>query len=80
MEYRDNGTRFKNYCEWESVKQPAYDYERKGLVQHILSHKIAYTDNPFLKVMLKYYEMSIFHVLKYIDRLKHFKNCYWKNR
>lgn len=80
MEYRDNGYRFQNYCEWESTKQTPYDYKRNGLLQHILSRNIVSTENKVLKVILSYYEQSIIFLLKYVDRLKHFKNYHWKNR
>ena len=45
MEYRDNGTRFKNYCEWENVKNEPYNYERNGLLKYIMSNKIVNTKN-----------------------------------
>ena len=80
MEYRDNGYRFRNYCEWESTKQTPYNYERNGLLQHILSRNIVLTENKVLKVILSYYEQSIIFLLKYVDRLKHFKNYHWKIR
>ena len=80
MEYRDNGYRFRNYCEWELTKQTPYNYERNGLLQHILSRNIVSTENKVLKVILSYYEQSIIFLLKYVDRLKHFKNYHWKNR
>lgn len=80
MEYRENGTRYKNYKVWENRMYPAYDYESNGLVQHLMSNRIANTDNKILKVILSYFEGSIIFVLKYVDRLKHFKNYHWKNR
>ena len=80
MEYRDNNTRYLNYGSWEKKKNEPYDYKRKGLLQHILSHKIVQSENEFLQKILKYYETSIIFVLNYIDRLKNFKNYHWKNR
>ena len=80
MEYRENGTRFKNYCEWESHVQSPYDYERNGLLKHIISRNIVDTKNHVLKAILTYYEKTIVFLLKYVDRLKHFKNYHWKNR
>ena len=80
MEYRDNGTRYKDYRLWEDKKYSPYDYENNGLLQHIISRKIVSTTNPVLKFMLNYYEESIVFVLKYIDRLKHFKNYHRSNR
>lgn len=80
MEYRENGTRFYDHVLWEDRKNTPYDYERYGLVRHILSNKIAKSENHILKVMLTYYEKSIIFMLKYVDRLKNFKNYHWKNR
>lgn len=80
MEYRENGTRFANYCEWESRTQAPYDYERNGLLRHIISRTIINTKNNILQAILTYYEKTIVFLLKYVDRLKHFKNYHWKNR
>lgn len=80
MEYRDNGSRFSNYKKWEENSTLLYDYENEGLIKHILSHTIVESTNPILKYVLIYYEKSIVFLLKYVDRLKHFKNYHWKNR
>lgn len=80
MEYRENNTRYKYYYRWETGGIKEYNYAVDGLLQHILSHKIVESKNAILQVMLQYYESSIVFVLKYIDRLKHFKNYHWKNR
>lgn len=80
MIVRPNGERYKKYKLWEYTKQTPYDYENNGLMKHIISKPIANTDNPVLKIILKYYESSVIFVLKYIDILKHFKDVHWKNR
>lgn len=80
MQYNENGTRYKNYYLWEKRKNNKYDYERNGLLQHILSHKIVNSENPVLRFILGYYEKSIIFLLKYIDELKNFKNYHRKNR
>lgn len=80
MEYRDNSTRYEKYSEWCSLKNNPYDYKRKGLIRHLLSKTIMNTNNNTLKIMLTYFEQSIIFLLKYVDRLKHFKNYHWKNR
>lgn len=80
MQYRENGTRYKNYYMWEDRKNTSYDYKKHGLIQHILSNKIVNTENTILKFILNYYEKSIFFMLNYVDRLKNFKNYHWKNR
>ena len=80
MIYNENGTRFKSYKEWESTKYTPYDYEKNGIIQHIASRGIATATNPILKTLLSYYDKSITFLLKYVDRLKNFKNYHWKNR
>lgn len=80
MTYNDNGNRYKHYQHWENAKNAPYDYERYGLLNKILSNKIYNTTNDYLKVILNYYEKSLVFVMKYVDRLKNFKNSYWKNR
>lgn len=80
MQYRENGTRYFDYTRWEEKKYDAYNYERDGLLKHIISHKIIESKNPILQSVLLYYEKSIIFILKYIDRLRHFKNYHAKNR
>ena len=80
MTYNDNGNRYKHYQHWENVKNAPYDYERYGHLNKIMSNRIYNTTNEALKVILSYYERSLIFVMKYVDRLKHFKNPYWKNR
>ena len=80
MEYRENGERYKKYRIWNSTKQSLYDYENHGLIQHIISNKIVNSKNKILQIILSYYEQNIIFLLKYVDRLKHFKNYHWKNR
>jgi hypothetical protein len=80
MEYRDNGTRFKNYCEWENVKNEPYNYERNGLLKYIMSNKIVNTKNFVLRGLLNFFETTLTYIMKYIDKLKNFKNYNWKNR
>ena len=78
--YNENGSRYKDNKLWEDKKYSPYDYERNGLLQHILSNRVVNSNNEFLKFILRYYEKSIIFVLKYIDQLKNFKNYHWKNR
>ena len=80
MQYRENGTRYKDYKKWGDRKMTPYDYTNNGLLQHILSNKIVNSSNIVLQAVLKYYEKSIIFMLKYIDELKNFKNYHWKNR
>lgn len=80
MQYNENGTRYKDFYLWEDRKYTPYNYEREGLLQHIMSNKIVNSQNSILQFILNYYEKSIIFILKYIDRLKNFKNYHWKNR
>ena len=80
MIYKENGTRYNKYSLWELRKNKPYDYENDGLVNKLLSNKIVTSKNHILNVMMTYYEKSIIFLLKYVDRLKHFKNYHWKNR
>ena len=80
MEYRENGSRYNRYYLWDNVKNQEYDYKNKGLIQYIMSSKIVNSENHILRTILSYFEQSIIFLLKYVDRLKHFKNYHWKNR
>jgi hypothetical protein len=80
MEINNNGNRFKNYYKWEDVKNAPYNYERNGLLQHIMSNVIVKSKNEILQTVLKYFESSLIYLMKYIDHLKNFKNYHWYNR
>lgn len=77
---RPLGSRYNNYYLFEKKLHQPYDYERNGLMNKIISNKISNSQNSILKVMLQYYEKSLIFVMKYVDRLKHFKNYNWVNR
>lgn len=77
---RPIGTKYKNNALFERKMHQPYDYERFGLLNKIISHKIVNTKNIVLKNILKYYELSFVFTMKYVDRLKHFKNYNWVNR
>lgn len=76
----NNGERFKYNSYWENLKNNPYDYERYGLLNHILSNRIFNSTNQPLKIILNFYENSLIFIMKYVDILKNFKNIYWKNR
>lgn len=80
MEYNVNGNRFKDNYTWETIKNEPYNYERHGLLKHIMSNRIVNTTNTPLRIILEYYEKSLVFVMKYVDKLKNFKNPYWENR
>lgn len=80
MEITNNGNRFYNYYKWENVKNNPYDYERFGLLKHIMSKSIVNSKNPILQSVLMYYEKSLVFIMKQIDKLKQFKNYHYYNR
>ena len=73
-------SRFKCYGLWESRKNVPYNYERDGLLNKILSHKIVESTNTPLQIILQYYEKSLIFLMKYTDKLRYFKNPHWNNR
>lgn len=75
-----NGTQFDRYKYWDKSKHNPYDYERNGLLKHIMSSKIVNTNNTILKKLLTFFERSLIFIMKYIDDLKNFKNVRYKNR
>ena len=77
---RPNGTIFDRYRFWKQAKYETYDYERNGLLKHIMSSKIVNTNNIILKYILDFFEGSMIFLMKYIDDLKNFKNIRYKNR
>ena len=79
MEIKENGARFENYYKWETRHNAPYDYQKNGLVKHLLSPRITSSKNSFLQLILSIYENSIEYVLKSTDIVKHFKNFNWKN-
>lgn len=80
MEYRKNYTRFKEYSLWEDTKQTPHDYEKKGVISYILSPVIVKTKNKVLQNILLFYDRSIVFLLKFVDKLKFFKDYHNKNR
>lgn len=80
MIIRTNGYRYKNYSNWEVLKHNPYDYEKNGLLKHIMSNVIVNSKNPILNTILQYFENSLIYVMKNIDKLKQFKNYHYYNR
>ena len=78
-QYSNNYSR-RNYSLWDDRKNMPYDYEKEGLLKHIMSRTIVQTRNPLLRKMLSFYEGSLVWVMKYVDVLRNFKNIHWKNR
>jgi hypothetical protein len=79
MEIRENGHRFTNNYKWEDLKHQPYEYAQKGLLKHLLSHKITETKHPVLRFVLDFYEYCIVYFFKSADILKNFHNFNWKN-
>lgn len=80
MKIYENGHRFKNYDVFEQKLHQPYNYEKYGLIQHLVSHKIVESKNIPLQAILKFTDRSFVMLLKYIDQLKNFKVYTWKNR
>lgn len=80
MKVLPNGTRFKNYGDYEIQKNRPYDYATKGLLSKLLSRRITRTDNPILKYVLQFVEQSLIFQMKYIDMLQNIFNYNWRNR
>ena len=80
MEVHANGYRYYHNDEYETKLHQPYDYAKKGLIRHLLSHSIVETTNPILKIILQYYEKTLIFLMKYVDILKNFKNYNWQNR
>lgn len=80
MKVYENGHRWYNNDLWETRLNQPYNYQKKGLIRHLLSHTIVNTPNPVTQIVLQYYEKSLVFLMKYIDILRNFKNYNWKNR
>jgi len=80
METHSNNHRFYNYNAWENKLHQPYDYERNGLLKYILSHKLVESKNTTFQYLLKYIENSLIIVMKFAERLQHFKDPAYSNR
>ena len=80
MKTYPNGHRYTNYDTYGVILHQPYDYEKHGLIQRWVSHKIAESKNIPLQAILKFVDKSFVHILKYIDELKYFKNYLRHNR
>ena len=80
MDIKPNGARYYEYKQWDVEKYAPYDYERHGLIKHLLSPSITNTNNVTTRIILTFYEKSLIFLMKYVDRLKHFKDISWRNR
>lgn len=80
METHTNGYRYKDYDKWEFKKHKPYNYQKNGLLKHIMSHTIVESKNSSLQYLLKYIENSLFIVMKFTERLQHFKDYAYVNR
>ncbi len=80
MKVYENGYRYKNYDEFEKKLHQPYDYQKNGLIKHLISHKIVESKNKILQYIIMFIDRSFVYLLKYTDELKYFKNYLWKNR
>jgi hypothetical protein len=79
MKINENQHRFSNKHLWENLKNQPYEYAQKGLLKHLISHKIYESKNPVLQYMLRYIEFSLVYIFKSADYLKNFHNFNWRN-
>lgn len=81
MTVKPNGYRYINYPAWEQLNPVrAYDYEKHGLLNHLLSHKIIESQNKTLQKFLQFLENTLVMLMKTTERLKNFKNYAYTNR
>jgi hypothetical protein len=80
MKSYKNGHRYE-YTEYydKPLNQP-YDYERNGLLKHMVSQRIVNTTNPITKFIYNVFEKELVFVLKYADILANFRNPFFRNR
>ncbi len=80
MKTYKNGKRFEALKPYNMMKNNPYDYERHGLIRHLISKIIYDTKNPVTKFMIDTFEKDMVFLLKYVDVLMNFTNIYIKNR
>ena len=75
-----NGTRYEYTEYYDKALNLPYDYERRGLLQHMMSQRIVNTENPITRFIYNVFEKELVFLLKYTDILANFKNPYYRNR
>lgn len=80
MKTYKNGKRFNALKPYNKLRNNPYDYERHGLIRHLISKIIYDTKNPVTKFMIDTFEKDMVFLLKYVDVLMNFTNIYVKNR
>ena len=75
-----SGTRYKRFKNLEKTGEQAYDYEKNGLLNKLMSHTIIESNNEILKNILSFFEKSMIFLMKYTKELQNFKNIPYKNR
>lgn len=64
------------YTQYNSLGKNNYNYTRYGILNKCLP-KIFFRHNTVLASFLQLIDMRLVMLLKYIDRLKHFKHITW---
>jgi hypothetical protein len=80
MKQNPVGTRYEDYKLYEKKLNQPYDYSRNGLLNKILPNRIVNSKNTIFKEVLNYFEKMFIYLMKYVDKLKHFKNYNAINR
>ncbi len=75
-----NGTRYDYTENYDKALNKPYDYERNGLLQHMVSQRIVNTTNPITRFIYNVFEKELVFLLKYTEILANFKNPYYRNR
>lgn len=69
----NNGVSYKRVVEFNKQPSKKYDYEKEGVLNKMIP-KILFKGNPVLVTFLQLIDMRIILMLRYIKRLKNFKN------
>lgn len=80
MEILKNGHRYDYTENYDRTLNTPYDYERNGLLRHIVSQRIVKTENPITKFICNVFEKEMVFLLRYADTLANFRNPFFRNR
>lgn len=68
IDYRE-----EEYSKYNHLGYEAYDYEKNGILTKTLP-KVLFKGNSIFVTFLQLLDVRIIMILKYIDKLKHFKH------
>ena len=77
MDIKNNLTyRTDRYDLYNQIGDNKYDYAREGILQKCLPN-ILFRGNSIFVTFLQLIDLRIIMMLKYIDKLKHYKHITW---